>query len=153
MKKKEENIQFEHTQIQREIVIERLKEMGCRITKQRLILLDIILSKDCSCCKEIFYEATKKDKGIGQSTVYRMVSLLEEIGAINRKNMYKISCGCGDDCRKEEICQIELDDHTVCHLSPQQWKAVLKAGLEQYGYIDEQEIRCVNMVPCECETC
>lgn len=148
MKKKEKDLRFERTKMQKEMVIERLKEQGCRITKQRLILLDIILSEECSCCKEIFYEASKKDKGIGQSTVYRMVSLLEEVGAINRKNMYKISCSM--DCDKKEACQIELDDNTVCHLSPKEWKDVLRAGLEQYGYVKNQEILAVNVVPCDC---
>lgn len=148
MKKKENDLRFERTKMQKEMVIERLKEQGCRITKQRLILLDIILSEECSCCKEIFYEASKRDKGIGQSTVYRMVSLLEEVGAINRKNMYKISCSM--DCDKKEACQIELDDNTVCHLSPKEWKDVLRAGLEQYGYVKNQEILAVNVVPCDC---
>ena len=148
MKKKEKDLRFERTKMQKEMVIERLKEQGCRITKQRLILLDIILSEECSCCKEIFYEASKRDKGIGQSTVYRMVSLLEEGGAINRKNMYKISCSM--DCDKKEACQIELDDNTVCHLSPKEWKDVLRAGLEQYGYVKNQEILAVNVVPCDC---
>ncbi|CDE43344.1 fe2+/Zn2+ uptake regulation proteins [Clostridium sp. CAG:411] len=148
MKKKEKDLRFERTKMQKEMVIERLKEQGCRITKQRLILLDIILSEECSCCKEIFYEASKRDKGIGQSTVYRMVSLLEEVGAINRKNMYKISCSM--DCDKKEACQIELDDNTVCHLSPKEWKDVLRAGLEQYGYVKNQEILAVNVVPCDC---
>ena len=148
MKKKEKDLRFERTKMQKEMVIERLKEQGCRITKQRLILLDIILSEECSCCKEIFYEASKRDKGIGQSTVYRMVSLLEEVGAINRKNMYKISCSM--DCDKKEACQIELDGNTVCHLSPKEWKDVLRAGLEQYGYVKNQEILAVNVVPCDC---
>ena len=148
MKKKEKDLRFERTKMQKEMVIERLKEQGCRITKQRLILLDIILSEECSCCKEIFYEASKRDKGIGQSTVYRMVSLLEEVGANNRKNMYKISCSM--DCDKKEACQIELDDNTVCHLSPKEWKDVLRAGLEQYGYVKNQEILAVNVVPCDC---
>jgi len=148
MKKKEKDLRFERTKMQKEMVIERLKEQGCRITKQRLILLDIILSEECSCCKEIFYEASKRDKGIGQSTVYRMVSLLEEVGAINRKNMYKISCSM--DCDRKEACQIELDDNTVCHLSPKEWKDVLRAGLEQYGYVKNQEILAVNVVPCDC---
>ena len=148
MKKKEKDLRFERTKMQKEMVIERLKEQGCRITKQRLILLDIILSEECSCCKEIFYEASKRDKGIGQSTVYRMVSLLEEVGAINRKNMYKISCSM--DCDKKEACQIELDDNTVFHVSPKELKDVLRAGLEQYGYVKNQEILAVNVVPCDC---
>lgn len=146
---RKEDLRFEHTKMKKEMILDRFKEVGCRITKQRLILLDIILSEKCSCCKEIFYEAAKRDKGIGQSTVYRMVSLLEEIGAINRKNMYKISCG--PDCDHAEVCQIELDDDTVCRLSPKQWNEVIKAGLSQFGYRKEQEILSVNVVPCECE--
>ena len=76
---------------QKQIIINRLKEDGCRITKQRLMLLDIILEDECSSCKEIYYRATKKDPTIGTATVYRMSNTLEEIGAISRKNMYKIS--------------------------------------------------------------
>lgn len=148
MKKKEEEVLFERSKMQKEIVLKRLKEQGCRITKQRLTLLDIILSEECSCCKEIFYEASKIDKGIGQSTVYRMVSLLESIGAINRKNMYKISCSM--DCDKTEACQIEFEDDTVCSLSAKEWRNVLLVGLEKCGYAKNIGIRSVNVVPCEC---
>ena len=77
-------------QEQKQIIIERLKEDGCRITKQRLMLLDIILEDECSSCKEIYYRASKKDPSIGTATVYRMINTLEDIGAISRKNMYKI---------------------------------------------------------------
>ena len=76
---------------QKQIIINRLKEDGCRITKQRLMLLDIILEDECSSCKEIYYRATKKDPTIGTATVYRMINTLEEIGSISRKNMYKVS--------------------------------------------------------------
>ena len=78
-------------QEQKQIIIERLKEDCCRITKQRLMLLDIILEDECSSCKEIYYRASKKDPSIGTATVYRMINTLEDIGAISRKNMYKIS--------------------------------------------------------------
>ena len=89
--KQQENQQkYERTQMQREIVIQRLKEQGCRITKQRMVLLDIILNENCSSCKEIYYRASRIDSKIGTATVYRMINTLEEIGAINRRNMYKI---------------------------------------------------------------
>ena len=80
----------EKSLMQREIVIQRLKEQGCRITKQRMVLLDIILNENCSSCKEIYYKASRIDSKIGTATVYRMINTLEEIGAINRRNMYKI---------------------------------------------------------------
>ena len=76
----------------REVIIHKLKEKGCRITKQRIMIIDIVLENECSCCKEIYYEASKIDNHIGIATVYRLVNSLEEIGAINRKNMYKVEC-------------------------------------------------------------
>lgn len=86
----QEEPSYQGTQMQRELVIQRLRERGCRITKQRLMLLDIILGEECSCCKEIYYRAVQRDQKIGTATVYRMVNTLEEIGAISRKNMYKL---------------------------------------------------------------
>ena len=73
-----------------EMIIQRLIERACRITKQRLLLLDIILEEDCCCCKEIYYKASKKDHNIGPATVYRMINTLEEIGAITRRTTYKV---------------------------------------------------------------
>lgn len=129
--------------MQKDIIIQKLKERGCRITKQRLTILDIILEEECSCCKEIYYKAAKKDSNIGFATVYRMVNMLEEIGAISRKNMYKINCSAV--CRKADSCQIELSDDTVCELSSQKWNEVILAGLRACGYVENQEIRKVVM--------
>lgn len=91
---------YHRTQMKRELIIQKLREQGCRITRQRRILLDIILEEECSCCKEIYYKALQKDSSIGPATVYRMVNTLENIGAISRKNFYKIACG--EDCFKEQ---------------------------------------------------
>lgn len=87
---------------QKELIIQKLKADGCRITKQRLMLLDIILGKDCSCCKEIYYQAVRMDPGIGTATVYRMINTLEKIGAISRKNMYKVAFG--EENSGEKVC-------------------------------------------------
>ena len=80
------------TRMKKEFILQKLKEKGCRITKQRLLLLEVILEEECSSGKEIYYKASKKDPKMGFATVYRMLNTLEEIGAISRKNMYKISC-------------------------------------------------------------
>ena len=96
-------------------IIEQLKENGCRITKQRKLLIDIILKDDCASCKEIYYKASKQDKRIGVATVYRMINALEEIGAISRQNLYKIECGEG--CCNDGGCEIILEDDTICRLS------------------------------------
>lgn len=73
-------------------ILQELRKNGCRITNQRLLLIDIILQDECCCCKEIYYQALKKDAAIGMATVYRMVKTLEETGLIMRKNMYRIEC-------------------------------------------------------------
>ena len=52
-----EQVSYQTTKTQREIILTKLKEKGCRITKQRLRLIDIILQNECSSCKEIFYRA------------------------------------------------------------------------------------------------
>lgn len=70
-------------------VIMQLKRNGCRITKQRKILLDIILESRCSSCKEIYIQASRIDNRIGMSTVYRMVKELEEIGVLSREIRYR----------------------------------------------------------------
>ena len=76
-------------QRRKEAIIQKLKENGCRITKQRMEILDIILEDQCSSCKEIYYRATKVDEKIGIATVYRMVNALEEIGVVSRSIVYR----------------------------------------------------------------
>lgn len=77
-------------QDKKKVIMEQLREKGCRITSQRKLLIDIILQDECSSCKEIYYKAAKKDPAIGLATVYRMVKTLEDAGFIQRKNMYRI---------------------------------------------------------------
>lgn len=138
---------YHRTRMQKEMVLQHLKENGCRITKQRKILLDIILQEECASCKEIYYKAAALDSSIGAATVYRMINLLEEIGAISRKNMYRISCGM--NCDKEDTCIIELDDESVCRLSSGEWYNVISEGLRCCGYVDEQKVSSVIVEPCE----
>lgn len=134
---------YERTRMQKEMVMEKLRQEGCRITRQRRLILDIVLEEECSCCKEIFYKVQEKDKNIGPATVYRMVNALEKIGAISRKNMYRITDT--PVCCKDKGCSVRLTDNTVCTLPPRVWKEVMTAGLKEYGYIKEQEIDCIEI--------
>lgn len=52
----------------------------------------MILNGECSSCKDIYYQAAKKDAGIGMATVYRMINTLEEYGLLHSKNKYLIEC-------------------------------------------------------------
>ena len=137
---------YHRTQMQKEIVLQRLREQGCRITRQRQILLDIILQEECGSCKEIYYKAIRQDDGIGAATVYRMVNLLEEIGAISRRNMYKISCEM--ECDKANVCTIELDDCSTCQLSAKNWHKVISEGMKVCGYRKDQKVISVMMDSC-----
>ena len=148
-KKAYDSRNYHRTQMQKEIIIEKLKKKGCRITRQRLMLLDIILENECSCCKEIYYKAFKIDNRIGTATVYRMINTLEEIGAISRKNMYKITYS--EQCEMEDACTIEWDDNTIEHLSAKNWNSVICAGLKACGYMKEQNILSVTVKQCECD--
>ena len=49
------SIRRKNTVSRKDEIIEQLKQNGCRITRQRKILIDIILENDCASCKEIFY--------------------------------------------------------------------------------------------------
>lgn len=137
------------TKMQKDMIIQKLKERGCRITKQRLTLIDVILENEFSNSKEIFFEASKVDEKIGAATVYRMVNVLEEIGAISRKNMYKVAYS--ENCCMEDACVVVLDDETVYHLSAKKWNSIVKAGLSACGYLTEQKISSISIKPCACE--
>lgn len=137
--------------MQKDAILNRLRQRGCRITKQRMVLLDIILDGDCSSCKEIYYKASKIDPSIGSATVYRMINMLEEIGAINRRNMYRVSCiqPCDeleDDAQKsgKNACTIEFDDNSSIVLTQKAWNQIIQAGLSVCGYKDKQAIRSIN---------
>lgn len=144
-----EQVSYHSTEMQREIILLKLKEKGCRITKQRINLIDIILEHEFSSCKEIFYKAVEQDDKIGVATVYRMINLLEEIGAISRKNMYKIAYS--ETCPIENICVVELDDGTVHQLSAKNWNAVVRAGLMKCGYLLDQGVKTISIAPCTCD--
>lgn len=136
--KKSDELKFQRTRMQKESVLKTLKDKGCRITNQRKVLLDVILDEECTSCKEIYYKAVEIDPNTGAATVYRMVNLLEDIGAISRRNIYKISCNL--DCVKENACTIELDDNMVYHLSRTEWNSVIMKGLKACGYLDNQKV-------------
>jgi len=137
------------TNMQKDKVVKLLKDSGCRITKQRLILLDIILKEECSSCKEIFYRATKLDRSIGAATVYRLINTLEDVGAISRKNMYKVACG--TECCKERACTITFEDGRTIGLCGTEWNMVIQTGLKNCGYMSTGRVVSVEARGCDCE--
>lgn len=66
----------------KEQIIERFRKKGKRITKQRMLIFDVILKKEWINCKEVYFEALTLDPTIGLSTVYRTMRTMEEIGIL-----------------------------------------------------------------------
>lgn len=73
-----------------EHVIKQLKEKGCRITAQRRLLIGIVLENEYSSCKEIYFEAKKRDSNVGIATVYRTVQLMEDMELIRKEMVIRI---------------------------------------------------------------
>lgn len=135
------NQQYQRGSMQRSAIVDRLRREGCRITKQRKIILDIILQEECTCCKEIYFLASKRDPNIGMATIYRMINLLEEIGALKRKRAYRI-------CNEESpvhICSVKLDDYTSIRLDGEKLRQVIEKGMESFGYLHDRRVRSVSM--------
>lgn len=130
---------YYRTKMQKEKIMNELRSRGGRITKQRMMLLDIILEEDCSSSKEIYFKATKMNKNIGTATVYRMINALEEIGAISRKNMYKIENGTAVNSYT-----VEFEDDSSIEISAGKWNQVIRQGLMSCGYSANKDIKCVT---------
>ena len=132
--------QYQRSNMQRSAIMNRLRQAGCRITKQRKIILDIILQEECTCCKEIYFLASKRDPNIGMATIYRMINLLEEIGALKRKRAYRI-------CNEESpvhICSVKLDDYTSIRLDGEKLRQVIEKGMESFGYLHDRRVRSIS---------
>ena len=135
------NEAYERTKMQKDMIIEQLREQGCRITRQRQLILDIILGEECSCCKEIYYKAVHEDPSIGIATVYRMVKTLEDIGAIDRKNLYRISCG--ENCEFQDSCVLVLKNKEKVTLSMEDFREAVNEVLRRKGYREDEKVETV----------
>ena len=129
----------------KERILAELKRNGFRITSQRKLLIDIILSDECSCCKEIYYQAVRQDPSIGIATVYRMVKTLEDIGAISRKNMYRISCDA--DCGFREGCILVLENQERVSLTMEDFREAIGEVLRRKGYPGQEKVETVLWNP------
>ena len=128
----------------RNTVTELLRKEGFRITRQREILIDIILKEECTCCKEIYYLASKKCRGIGVATIYRTLGALEKIGALRRKNAYQLCC---HNHKTEEGFLVELEDSSVVELDSLSMRNVVEKGLQQCGYSRGKKVKAIRYLP------
>ncbi len=121
---------YRKSNIDKGAVIKVLKAHGHRMTKQRSMLLDVILENNCTSCKEIYYRVSKQNSKIGLATVYRFVVVLEGIGVINRESIYRLSDG--TDC--DVLGIVEFEDGSRSKLNRDVCSRVVMEGLKVCGY-------------------
>lgn len=125
-------------------ILQQLRQRGCRITKQREILVDVILREQCSNCKEIYYMAVKEDPNIGMATVYRMMNVLEEIGALKWRNEYRI-------CEKENAESgkwiVEFSDDSCIEMKDELFRNTVEHGLDVRGHLKGRYVKRVILQP------
>ncbi len=119
-------------------IIELFRRKGMRVTKQRRLILDIVFDEECTCCKEIYYQASKKDKNIGIATVYRMVNALTDLGVFQANEPYRIS-GCASE-DSGSGCRVILKNQSVVEFSGEEWQEMLTDALKRKGYAEALEI-------------
>ena len=69
----------------KEQLLKTLRSNGIKITKQRELVIDIIMNQEFHTCKDIYQYANSINPKIGVATIYRMVKTLETVGVVNRK--------------------------------------------------------------------
>ena len=123
------NIEQKRTAGRRERILEELRRTGFRITNQRKLLIDIILSDECSCCKEIYYQAVRQDPSIGIATVYRMVKTLEDT--------------CEENCGFRGDCVLVLENKEKVSFSMEDFREAVGEVLRKKGYHGQQKVETV----------
>lgn len=119
-------------------ILDLLRSRGFRITKQRKLILDIVFEQECTCCKEIYYQASKRDKSIGVATVYRMMNVLTDLGVFQVNAPYRLLQEEPDLGRNG--FQVILKDRSVVEFDGEEWQNVLSTALRQKGYTGRPEI-------------
>ena len=94
-----------------DLLKDKLKETGFKITPQRRAIVEILLKHDHShLSSEEIYDLVRVDcPEIGLATVYRTMQLLDEIGLISKLNL-------DDGCIRYEISLHKEDCHNHHHL-------------------------------------
>lgn len=123
-------------------IVEELKSKGHRITFQRRLILDTILSNETLMIKEVYYNVRKKDRSIGLATVYRFIKILQESGIIDENEKFTFANAndnveCGD-------CSVTLQNGEVVNIDCCELYSAVKNILVNKGYNDDLKIDSIN---------
>lgn len=123
-------------------IVEELKSKGHRITFQRRLILDTILSNETLMIKEVYYNVRKKDESIGLATVYRFIKILQEAGIIDENEKFTFANAndnveCGD-------CSVTLQNGEVVNIDCCELYSAVKNILVNKGYNADLKIDSIN---------
>lgn len=108
-----------------DVFAEYLTQKNLKMTPQRRLILDTLLKqKDHLSSEELYSRVKKRDKSIGQATVYRTLKLLNDSGLIEpldfADGVTRYEPSYGTDHHDHLICEkcgknIEILDETIEH--------------------------------------
>lgn len=130
-----------------DMVLDMLRERKMRITPQRKCILDVILHSDCNSVKDIYFEASKRDKTIGIATVYRLVRTLEELGVL-KSSTIDVNHDCVN-CQKQDTLLFMDDVLGVKILDMPKWVEHLRKELKRNGLLDNEKLSIVVRKSCK----
>lgn len=123
-------------------IVEELKSKGHRITFQRRLILDTILSNETLMIKEVYYNVRKKDRSIGLATVYRFIKILQEAGIIDENE--KFTFANADDNVECGDCSVTLQNGEVVSINCYELYSAVKNILINKGYNNDLKIDSIN---------
>ena len=116
-----------------EMLKEKLKETGFKITPQRRAIIEILLKNDSEhLSSEEIYDLVRIDcPEIGLATVYRTMQLLDEIGTISKLNL-------DDGCIRYELNLDDEDTHHHHHLICKSWGKIIEVKEDLLDNIENE---------------
>ncbi|WP_300276669.1 Fur family transcriptional regulator [Peptacetobacter sp.] len=124
-------------------IVNELKTKGFRITFQRRLILDTILSNETLMIKEVYYNVRKKDRSIGLATVYRFIKILQEAGIIDENEKFTFA-ECKGDCVECGDCSVTLQNGETVNINCNELYTAVRSILVNKGYDKNLEISSIN---------
>jgi Fur family ferric uptake transcriptional regulator len=121
-------------------MIEALREEGCRLTPQRLMILSIISDSTGHVTAEAIHERVKEQYPfVDISTVYRTLHLLRKLGLVTEADL-------GDGVVSYELAELGPHHHLVCRrcgattkLDDSSLKPLVRSLRSRYGFVASLE--------------
>lgn len=116
-----------------DILKEKLKETGFKITPQRRAIVDILLKNNNEhLSSEEIYDLVRIDcPEIGLATVYRTMQLLDEVGVISKLNL-------DDGCIRYELSLNKDECHNHHHLICKKCGKIMEVKEDLLDVIEKQ---------------